>query len=107
MCFVDGLIGKGRGSGVGVSDGYLAEALPAENVRTLFRWQIGIGECVVGVGVAERPAVHGNGEDIVRGAETGRSKHTVKLIANLEFELTKSHRQQFALAGTILFLAWE
>src|SRR5215831_2748144 len=96
--FVDSLIGEGRGAGVGVGDRHLAETLPAENVRALLRWQFRIGESVIGVGIAQRPAVYGDGQNVVRRAETGRAQHTVKLAANLKLEILKGRGPQFALA---------
>src|SRR5215472_9547597 len=107
MGLVDRLVGEGRSASVGIGDRHLAEALPADDVRTLLGRYVRIGECVIGIGIAPRPAVYGDGQYIVRRAEASRAQHAVKLAANFKFEVAEGHGQQFALARSVLLFAWQ
>ena len=52
-----------------------------------------VEERVVGVGVAVRPAVHGEGEEVARGIEAEGAEHAAELVADLPLEGLERRRR--------------
>ena len=96
MCLEHRGIGVGARGGVRIGDGDEAEWLPCGNigpVRTRgkhpFQW---IVQAVVRVGVTARPAVDGDGEDILGRVESARPEYTRELLTNASARVDELRR---------------
>src|SRR5258708_23818779 len=67
--------------------------------------KVWVSDRVVRVGITERPAVHCDRKDIFSGMKARRTEHAIQLLADLNFEIAKSHGQKFLLPGAVLFLS--
>src|SRR5258708_16441741 len=67
--------------------------------------KVWVSDRVVRVGITERPAVHCDRKDIFSGMKARRTEDEIQLLANLKFEIAKSHGQKFLLPGAVLFLS--
>jgi len=70
---IDRFIGVGRRAGIGIGDCDPSECTPADHVRALLRGEGWVAECVVGIGIAVRPAIDGEREDIAGWIEAART----------------------------------
>src|SRR6059058_5175261 len=81
IALIDGAIGVRIGVRVGVGDGN-----PAQGFARYLAWSLAtvqpelVEERVVFVGIAMRPAVHGEFENVARRIETARAQHASKLL---------------------------
>ena len=63
-----------------------------------------VGQAVVGVGVAVRPAVDGDRDDVARRIEAAGAEDARELIADVALEGLERRRQQVGAADAVLFL---
>src|SRR6267143_7309021 len=99
---IDGYIGVGAGTGIGVRDSDFAERLPADHPRLLFVFPIGIEQCIRREGIAVRPAIYGDALDILRRVESCSAEHTAQLVADVSLEFRKRRLQQLRAPGAVL-----
>ena len=68
-------------------------------MRRLARQPDRIEQLIVLVGIAVRPAIHGNARDVAGGVEAARPKRALELVADVALEGLERGRQQFGIAG--------
>src|SRR5262249_5030238 len=66
---------------VRVGDGDPPERLAREHARLIFGGPLGVPQGIVLVGIAVRPPVDGDGDNIARGIKTGWCQHAAEFVA--------------------------
>src|SRR5262245_59422733 len=103
MCMIDGAVGVRVCASVGVGNRDSPVPPPRNDARLLAAVQPErIGERVVLICVAVRPAVDRDGENIARGVETTRTDCARKLIADAALDCVERCLEQLSPAGTML-----
>ena len=103
ICLVDGHVGIGGRTGIGIGDGDSAERFSPDYIRAFGRRPIGVKEWVVFIPIPVRPAVHRNRLNISCRIKTSRGKNTSELVSRLAFEILEGRHQEFQAAGFVLF----
>ena len=99
---VDCRVGISRSAGIRVADGDAAKARPADHVRTLRFWHVGIEQRVVFGRIAVWPAIHGYRLDVTRRIESSGPQRAQQLLADIALKGRKRCRQQLCPARLVL-----
>src|SRR5215471_2063991 len=83
VCLIDRRISVGPSPRIGVGNGDPPERRPPDDVRLLVLVPKGIEQGIVLVGVAVRPAIDGDGDDVGCWIEASWTQHAVELVADV------------------------